>query len=166
YNHYLDLEVAWELATEITESACVVVKHAVPVGAASSNKLSDAARLAFRCDPRGGFQGTAAVNRELDEDTAGIFAEQYVGCVAAPAFSHKAMLALKAKKDIRLVTLPSTLISAHELDLKAVAGGVLVQDKDTQPMAASGPRVVTKRTPHEMEMKSLRLAWHVAKHAR
>jgi phosphoribosylaminoimidazolecarboxamide formyltransferase/IMP cyclohydrolase len=85
--------------------------------------------------------------------------------VAAPAFSHKALLALKAKKDIRLVTLPSTLISPHELDLRAVAGGVLVQDKDAQPFS-SEPRVVTRRAPGELERKSMNLAWHVAKHAR
>ncbi|MBI3551717.1 MAG: bifunctional phosphoribosylaminoimidazolecarboxamide formyltransferase/IMP cyclohydrolase [Elusimicrobia bacterium] len=165
YNHYLDLEVAWELATEIGEASCVVVKHGVPVGAASDEKLAAAARLAFRCDPRGGFGGTAAVNRELEEDAAAIFAEQYVGCVAAPQFSPKALLTLKAKKDIRLVTLPSTLISAHELDLKAVAGGVLVQDKDSKPLAGD-PRPVTRRTPSDLEHKALRLAWHVAKHAR
>jgi phosphoribosylaminoimidazolecarboxamide formyltransferase/IMP cyclohydrolase len=165
YNHYLDLEVAWELATEIGEAACALVKHAVPVGVARSEKLAQAARQALGCDPRGGFQGTAAVNRELDEDAAACFAEQYVSCIAAPQFSHKAMLVLKAKKDIRLVTLASTLISAHELDLKAVAGGVLVQDKDTQPLAGD-PKQVTRRAPSEFERKSLLLAWHAAKHAR
>lgn len=165
YNHYLDLEVAWELATEIGDAACAVVKHGVLVGAASADRLPEAARLALRCDPRGGYQGTVAVNRELDEAAAAQFAEQYVGCIAAPQFSHKALMALKAKKDIRLVALTSTLISAHEFDLRAVAGGVLLQDKDVKPYAGE-PRVVTRRPPAEFEQKALRLAWHAAKHAR
>ena len=61
--------------------------------------------------------------------------------------------------------LPSTLISAHEIDFRAVAGGVLVQDKDSQPFSG-GSKTVTRRQPAETELKSLRLAWHAAKHAR
>lgn len=165
YNHYLDLEVAWELATEIDEAACAIVKHAVPAGVAASSKLAEAARLAYRCDPRGGFRGTAAVNRELDEDAAAFFSEEYVSCIAAPDFSDGALSALKAKKDIRLVKLPSTLISAYEIDLKTVAGGVLLQDKDNQPLSGQ-PRTATRRQASELEANALRLAWHTAKHAR
>ena len=165
YNHYLDLEAAWELATEILEPACAIVKHAVPAGVASSEKLAQAASLAYRCDPRGCFRGTAAVNRELEEDAALFFAAEYVNCIAAPQFSQKALSVLKTKKDIRLVTLPSTLISAGEIDFKSLAGGVLVQDKDNRPLAGE-LKVVSRRQPDEFELKSLRLAWHVAKHAR
>lgn len=164
YNHFLDLEVAWELVTEIGEPACAIVRHAVPAGVATAERLGEAARLAYRSDPRGCFLGTAAVNRELEEDAAAVLADDYVSCIAAPQFSQKALMILRAKKDIRLVTLPSTLISAHELDFRAVAGGVLVQDKDNQVFGAA--KAVTRRPPSELEMKSLRLAWVVAKHAR
>lgn len=165
FGHYLDLETAWELATEIGEAACAIVKHAVPAGVASAERLAEAARLAYRCDPRGCFRGTAAVNRELEEDAAAFFAEEYVSCIAAPAFSPRALQVLKSKKDIRLVTLPSTLISAHELDLRTIAGGVLLQEKDQQALAGA-VRAVTKRPVSELELKSLTLAWHVAKHSR
>lgn len=165
YAHFLDLEVAWELAAEIGEPSCAIVRHGVPAGVAASEKLAEAARLAYRCDPRGCFRGTAAVNRELEEDAAAFFAEESVGCIAAPAFSPRALQALKSKKDIRLVTLASTLVSPHELDLRAVAGGVLVQEKDVPPLGAQ-TRVVTRKGVSEFEMKALNLAWRVAKHAR
>jgi len=165
YNHYLDLETAWGLATELADPACAIVKHATPAGVAVSDKLAEAARLAYRCDPRGCFRGTAAVNREVEEDAALFFAEEYVQCIAAPEFSAKALDVLKVKKDIRLVRLPSTLIAADELDFKAVAGGVLVQDRDNRPMDGRA-RVVTRRPPTEIEQKSLRLAWSTAKHAK
>lgn len=165
YNHYLDLETAWELAIEIAGPACAIVKHAVPAGAASAEKLAEAAKLAYRCDPRGCQRGTAAVNRELDEEAAVILAEEYLGLVAAPSFCEKALRVFKAKKDIRLVTLPSTLVSAHEMDLRAVAGGVLLQDRDQQSLPHE-PRVVSKRVPTEAESLGLRLAWRVAKYAR
>jgi phosphoribosylaminoimidazolecarboxamide formyltransferase/IMP cyclohydrolase len=165
YNHYLDLDIAWELATEIIEPACAIVKHAVPAGVACAKKLAEAARLAYQGDPRGCFRGTAAVNRELEEDAALFFAEEYIECIAAPQFSPKALSILRTKKDIRLVTLPSTLISAHEIDLRAVAGGVLVQEKNNRIISGE-LRTPTRRAPGEIEMNSLQIAWHAAKHAR
>lgn len=165
YNHYLDLETAWGLATELAEPACAIVKHSTPSGVAVSERLAEAARLAYRCDPRGCFRGTAAVNREVEEDAAAFFAEEYVQLIAAPEFSAKALDVLKVKKDIRLVRLPSTLIAADELDFRAVAGGVLVQDRDNRPIEGKS-RVVTRRAPTDIEQKSLRLAWITAKHAK
>lgn len=165
FSHFLDLEVAWELAAEIGDPACVIVKHGVPAGVASSERLSEAARLAYRCDPRGCFRGTAAVNRELEEDAAVFFAEEQVSCIAAPAFSPRALQALKPKKDVRLVTLPPSLAAPNELDVRAVPGGMLVQERDIQPMGAQ-TRVVTRKQVGEIEMKALNLAWRVAKYAR
>jgi phosphoribosylaminoimidazolecarboxamide formyltransferase/IMP cyclohydrolase len=165
FNHYLDLDAAWELAGGFSEPACAIVKHGAPAGAAVSESLAEAARLAYRGDPHGCFRGTAAVNREVDADAAAFFAEEGLNCIAAPAFSAKALLDLKAKKDVRLVTLPSTLISANELDFRSVAGGVLVQDKDHAPTPAA-LETKTRRSPTEIELNSLRLAWRVAKHSR
>lgn len=165
YNHYVDLEVAWSLATEILSPACAIVKHGTPAGAAVSERLAEAARLAYRGDPRGCFRGTAAVNREVEADAAAFFAEEYVNCIAAPEFSPKALSILKTKKDIRLVTLPSMLISPDELDIRAVAGGVLVQDRDNQPLSG-GLKQVSRRAPTDQESTALRLAWHTAKHAK
>ncbi|MBI4370835.1 MAG: bifunctional phosphoribosylaminoimidazolecarboxamide formyltransferase/IMP cyclohydrolase [Elusimicrobia bacterium] len=165
YGHYLDLETAWELVSGFREPACAIVKHGVPAGFAAAEDLAAAARGAYAGDPRGCFRGTAAVNREVDAEAAGFFAEEYVSCIAAPDFSPKALALLKTKKDIRLVTLPSFLISAHELDLRAVAGGVLVQEKDQRPFAGE-PKQASKRAPTQRELAALTAAWRVAMHAR
>ncbi len=165
YNHFLDLEVAWDLATEIREAAFVVVKHGIPSGAAGAERLSLAAREALRSDPRGALRAMAAVNRELDEETALLLAAENLQCVAAPQFSQKALDILKINKDLRLVTLPSVLVSPHEMDFRSVSGGVLVQERDNQPFLGE-PKVVSRRTPGEVEAKALRLAWHAARHAR
>lgn len=165
YGHYLDLETAWELVTAFREPACAIVKHGVPAGFAVGPDLAGAARRAYAGDPRGCFRGTAAANGEVDEEAAQFFAEEFVSLIAAPGFSPKALKLLRAKKDIRLVTLPSTLISAHELDLRAVAGGMLVQEKDQRPFA-EGLKTVSKRPPSERETAALVVAWHTAMHAR
>jgi len=165
YGHYLDLETAWELATAVREPACAIVKHGVPAGFATAEDLAKAARLSYAGDPRGCFRGTAAANREVDEESAGFFAEEFVSCIAAPEFSPKALRLLKTKKDIRLVTLPSVLIAPRELDLRAVAGGMLVQEKDQRPFR-DGLKNASKRAPTERESAGLLVAWHVAMHAR
>ena len=164
YGHYLDLETAWELVTAFNEPACAIVKHAVPAGFACAEDLAKAARSAYAGDPRGCFRGTAATNREVDEAAAGFFAEEFVSCIAAPEFSPKALQMLKTKKDIRLVTLPSRIISAGELDLRAVAGGMLVQERDQRPFLGD-LKTVSKRAPTDREMAGLVAAWHTAMHA-
>ncbi len=165
YGHYLDLETAWELVNSFPEPACAIVKHGVPAGIACGEDLAKAARRAYAGDPRGCFRGTAAVNGEVTAAAAEFFAEEFVSCIAAPEFSPKALQLLKTKKDIRLVTLPSTLISPHELDLRAVAGGMLVQDRDQRPFIGD-LKTVSRRQPTDREMRGLVVAWHTAMHAR
>jgi phosphoribosylaminoimidazolecarboxamide formyltransferase/IMP cyclohydrolase len=165
YGHFLDLETAWELVNAFTEPACAIVKHGVPAGVAAGEDLGRAARRAYAGDPRGCFRGTAAVNAEVDEEAAGFFAEEFVSCIAAPSFSPRALTLLRAKRDIRLVTLPSKLVTPGELDLRAVAGGMLVQEKDLRPYL--GPlQNASKRAPSERELAGLAVAWHTAMHAR
>ncbi|MDX6769197.1 MAG: bifunctional phosphoribosylaminoimidazolecarboxamide formyltransferase/IMP cyclohydrolase [Elusimicrobiota bacterium] len=165
YGHYHDLETAWELVNAFREPACVIVKHGVPAGAAVGEDLARAARRAYAGDPRGCFRGTAAVNQEVGPDAAEFFAEEFVSCIAAPGFAPPALALLRAKKDIRLVTLPSKLAAPDELDLRAVAGGMLVQQKDLRPFLGE-LRTVSKRAPTERETAGLTVAWHAAMHAR
>ncbi|NNN06978.1 MAG: bifunctional phosphoribosylaminoimidazolecarboxamide formyltransferase/IMP cyclohydrolase [Elusimicrobia bacterium] len=165
YGHYLDLEAAWDLASGFTEPACAVVKLGVPAGFASGPDLARAARRACAVDPRGTFHATAAVNREIDEEAAQALAEERLDCIAAPDFSGKARLILKAKKDARLVTLPSALVAPNELDLRAVAGGMLVQERDQRAYTGELKRT-SKRAPSERESAALDVAWRVAMRAR
>lgn len=165
YQHYTDLETAWELVNAFTGAACAIVKHGVPAGVAAGEDLARAARRAYAGDPRGCFRGTAAANVEVDEEAAGFFAEEFVSCIAAPDFSPGALKLLRAKKDIRLVTLPSKLVSPGELDLRAVAGGMLVQEKDLRPLVGE-LKNAAKRPATEGELAGLMVAWHTAMHAR
>ncbi|MBI3505186.1 MAG: bifunctional phosphoribosylaminoimidazolecarboxamide formyltransferase/IMP cyclohydrolase [Proteobacteria bacterium] len=165
YEHYLSLEVATELVAEFSDPACAIVKHMNPAGAATSHRLGEAARLAYSSDPAGCTGGVAAFNREVDEEAARFLSPQYLECVVSPHFSPKASDILRAKKELRLITLPSLLLSPHELDLRPVSGGLLVQDKDNQTMPQE-PKLVTRRVPTDLELSGLQFAWRVAKHAK
>ncbi len=165
YGHYLDLEIAWDLASGFARPACAVVKLGAPAAFAAAADAARAARRACACDPRGAFRATAALNREVDEKAAQALAEETLNCVAAPDFTPKALQTLKAKKDVRLVVLPPSLLAPHELDVRAVAGGMLVQERD-QRAYQDGFKTASRRSPTEAERAALDVAWRVAMRAR
>ena len=164
FNHFLNLEVAVELVAEFAEPACAIVKHCNPAGVAVSHSLGEAAHSAYVSDPRGCTGGVAAFNREVDDETARFLGQQYLECILAPEFSVEALDRLRPKKDLRLATLPSLLLSPNELDLQSISGGLLIQDKDNQTLPQRS--VVTRHQPSELEKGSLEFAWKVAKHAK
>ena len=50
--------------------------------------------------------------------------------------------------------------------MKAVSGGMLVQDNDLHRLDPATLKVVTERKPTEAEMRDLLFAWKVAKHVK
>ena len=50
--------------------------------------------------------------------------------------------------------------------MRSVIGGVLLQDADQTDLDPAALRVASKRSPTEAELRALRFAWRVAKHAK
>lgn len=165
FNHYLDLDIAWELVSEFGEPACAVVRHANPIAASSSNRPAEAVQLAYEADPWAAHGAVVAINRPVDEECAKRLWHEFVDCILAPDFSQEALNLLRAKKDTRLLTVPSALLYPNEIDLCSISGGVLIQSKNTQTLPLE-IKAVTPRQPTETEMRSLILAWKTAKHSR
>jgi phosphoribosylaminoimidazolecarboxamide formyltransferase/IMP cyclohydrolase len=165
FGHFLNLEAATELAAEFTEPACAIVSHAHPAGVAEARSLGEAAKRAYAADPLGCSGGVAAFNREVDSDAAKALAPQYLECIVASGFSPEALDILRQKKDVRLVTLPSMLLSPNEIDLRPVSGGLLIQDKDNRTLLQE-IKPVTKRPPGPSEAKAMEFGWKVVKHAK
>lgn len=163
FNHYVTMDRATDLVGEFRRPACAIVKFSNPAGAAVADRPGEAARLAYAADPAGCTGGVAALNREVDVEAARVLATEYIECVVAPDFTGEALDILRAKKDVRLVRLPSLLLSAREVDMKTVAGGVLVEDRDN-PTAPEAFKPVSKRAPTDIEAAALDFAWRVAKH--
>ncbi len=170
YNNINDTDAAFELVSEFAPEdgpACVIIKHANPCGAATGASLREAYVKAFDCDRTSAFGGIVALNQPLDEETAqeitGIFTE----VVIAPGASDAARAVFATKKNLRLLTTegladPRAALTAA----KQVAGGWLVQDKDTGFVPEGDLRVVTKVQPTPEQMADLRFAWTVAKHVK
>ncbi|OQW79225.1 MAG: bifunctional phosphoribosylaminoimidazolecarboxamide formyltransferase/IMP cyclohydrolase [Proteobacteria bacterium ST_bin11] len=166
YNNIADADAALECVKAFSDQpACVIVKHANPCGVAVSADIFDAYNLAYATDPTSAFGGIIAFNRELDEQTAAeITGRQFVEVIIAPAISAGAQAALAKKQNVRV--LETGFWSDNNipaLDFKRVAGGLLVQDKDTGSVSTSDLKVVSKRPPTQQELADLLFVWKVAK---
>ncbi|MGR8979079.1 MAG: bifunctional phosphoribosylaminoimidazolecarboxamide formyltransferase/IMP cyclohydrolase [Gammaproteobacteria bacterium] len=166
YNNIADADAALECVKSFNDKpACVIVKHANPCGVAVADTLLGAYDKAYQTDPTSAFGGIIAFNRELDEETAAeIIKRQFVEVIIAPVISGAAQSALAAKQNIRVMESGpwrQDILSAF--DYKRVAGGLLVQDRDTGEIGANDVTVVTKRAPNPQELADLLFAWKVAK---
>ncbi|HWV83183.1 MAG TPA: bifunctional phosphoribosylaminoimidazolecarboxamide formyltransferase/IMP cyclohydrolase [Hyphomicrobiaceae bacterium] len=163
YNNIADTDAALECVKQFADPACVIVKHANPCGVAEAASITEAYDRAFETDTESAFGGIIAFNRELDATTASHIVErQFVEVIIAPSVAPDVEAIVAAKKNVRLLvsgTWPAT--TPPRLDLKKVAGGLLVQDADLALL--DGSHVVTKRQPTEQEMADLLFTWKVAK---
>ncbi|HAN05230.1 MAG: hypothetical protein A2X30_11315 [Elusimicrobia bacterium GWB2_63_16] len=165
FNHYLDLDTAFELAQEFEEPVCVIVKHDRPAAVCCGSTQAESLRGALRSEPAGSVGGTAAFNRQVEPETAAALAETFIESVVAPDYAPEALKALKSKAGLRVVALPAPVLSPYEVNLRSVAGGVLIESRDNRLFSAE-PACATKRKPTEAEAAALRLAWKTVKYAK
>jgi phosphoribosylaminoimidazolecarboxamide formyltransferase/IMP cyclohydrolase len=163
YNNIADTDAALECVKLFDAApACVIVKHANPCGVAYGTSLLDAYNRAYQTDPESAFGGIIAFNGRLDGETASAIVErQFVEVIIAPEVSPEASAAVAAKKNVRLLECGAWSGAVAQMDMKRVAGGLLVQDADV--LLHGELKVVTSRAPTEQEMADLLFAWRVAK---
>jgi phosphoribosylaminoimidazolecarboxamide formyltransferase/IMP cyclohydrolase len=169
YNNLNDADAALGLVAEFRDGppAVVIVKHANPCGVAQGATLLDAYRAALACDDVSAFGGIIAVNRPLDGPTAGAIAELFTEVVCAPDADEAARAAFARKRNLRLLLTGDLPDPARPgLDMKTIAGGLLVQTRDNGRLTRDQLKVVTKRAPTEREIADCLFAWTVAKHVK
>jgi phosphoribosylaminoimidazolecarboxamide formyltransferase / IMP cyclohydrolase len=165
YNNLVDLDAAWALAREFARPAVAIIKHNNPCGAAELDSQVTAYQRALECDPVSAFGGVMAFNRPLDAETAAEIAKLFVECIVAPGYRPAALEALAGKKNLRLIEIPGGE-EPHELELKRISGGVLMQEADHDSGGESDWKVATERAPSEAERRELLFAWRVCKHVK
>lgn len=165
FNNIGDANAAWELVQEFAEPCAVGVKHMNPCGVGTGPDLLTAWQKAYAGDPVSIFGGIVAFNREVTVELAQALNEIFLEVVIAPAFRDEALAVLKEKKNrILLLTEPSRTPQAW--DLRAVRGGLLVQELDQKDYAPQDLKVVTRRAPTDRELADLAFAWRVVKHVK
>jgi phosphoribosylaminoimidazolecarboxamide formyltransferase/IMP cyclohydrolase len=169
FNNYLDLDSAWGLIREFDETACAIIKHTNPCGAALGSTPCDAYTKALSCDPVSAFGSIVAFNRNVDEKTAAEIGKLFVEAVVAPGYEGGAIETLSKKKNIRIMEMPASQATSKPhtgLDLKRISGGILAQDRDTYYLTEKDLKVVTKRDPTRDELRDLLFGWIICKHVK
>lgn len=158
------LELALSFAGEHDPAFACIIKHATPCGAAIGNTISEAFQKTYEADSLSAFGGVIALNRTCDKATAERIISFFNEIVMAPAFDKEALALLRTKKNLRVLEIPNfALGQTHELVLKRVRGGTLVQEADTFLPNFASLEVVTKTQPTQRQKQDLAVAWKMVK---
>ncbi|MCB0168640.1 MAG: bifunctional phosphoribosylaminoimidazolecarboxamide formyltransferase/IMP cyclohydrolase [Anaerolineae bacterium] len=164
YNNMLDIDAAWQAAQAFESPSVVIVKHLSPCGIASAASLAEAFPPALESDPVSAFGGVIAVNRTFDGPIAAALGELFVEVIAAPGFSDEAREILVKRKNCRLLQIEQPVEA--KLELRTVAGGILVQQRDLGDPLDTEWRVVSKRQPTDDEIQAMKFAWTACQHVK
>ena len=195
FNNYVDGEAARGLVAELAREAdklgkyaVAIIKHTNACGCAVGDDPIDAYRRAYLGDPVAAAGAILAMNFAVTREIAETVMNSYVswGKAAgaafwkidvwiAPAFDDDALALITTPTEKRKWGAECRILAvgdlaaepdADDLDIKKIAGGVLVQDRDLVGLNEEQWKVVTGRMPSETEMSDLRLAWLICKHTK
>jgi phosphoribosylaminoimidazolecarboxamide formyltransferase/IMP cyclohydrolase len=167
YNNLQDADAAVELVASLDRPAVAIIKHTNPCGVAVADGLAQAWERALAADPVSAFGGIVALNRQVDGATAEGLAGLFLEVVVAPGFDEAALAVLGRKGNLRLLALDRLPgVGDAMLDVKSVAGGLLVQARDVATSDPAGWACATARAPGDAERAGLSFAWAVVRHVR
>jgi phosphoribosylaminoimidazolecarboxamide formyltransferase/IMP cyclohydrolase len=163
FNNLNDLSAARLLVRELDEPACVIVKHANPCGVGVGETIDEAYAKALAADPVSAYGGVVALNRAVTASLGEALAAQFVEVLFAPGYDEQAMQALSGKASVRILNdTERRTPNASERDYKRVLGGLLVQERDSEPPDRARMAVVCGQVS-EPEWRDLLFAWRVVK---
>ncbi|HEX6187754.1 MAG TPA: bifunctional phosphoribosylaminoimidazolecarboxamide formyltransferase/IMP cyclohydrolase [Pyrinomonadaceae bacterium] len=165
FNNYVDADAAWQLVCDFDDTACAIIKHTNPAGAATGATAEEAYRRALACDPVSAFGGIVAFNRTVDSAAAEAVGGIFVEVVIAPDFDEAALEVLTAKKNLRVLRAGAAK-TPDGFEYKQISGGMLVQTSDTHRLTREGLKIVSNRVPSDKEIDDLLFAWTVCKHTK
>ncbi len=194
FNNYLDLTAALESARDFEEPTAIIIKHLNPCGAASAPTLAKAFEDAYTADPVSAFGSVLGFNRTVDAETAHEifnsdwledvvkprFYEEsgktdvtiigaFVEAIIAPGYDHDALEILKGKsKNMRIMLLKDFAPASRtkDLDMRAIPGGMLVQERDYSAVMPAEWEIVTEAQPTDKQIHSMVFADRIAKHVK
>jgi phosphoribosylaminoimidazolecarboxamide formyltransferase/IMP cyclohydrolase len=179
YNNLLDLDAAWRLSAEFDRPTAVIIKHNNPCGVASAESPLAAYQLALACDPVSAYGSVMAFNCLVDRSLSEEIAKTFVEAIVAPGYSIEAREVFQKKKNLRLIERASRTEEAPssndsqscpsarlDFDLRQIDGGFLAENANVKLLDESLIKVVSRRSPNEVEWQGLRFAWRIVKHVK
>ncbi len=164
YNNYADTDSALLCLGEFSTPACVVVKHANPCGVATADSIDKAFQQAFEADSKSAFGGIIAINQPCTATIAEYLSQVFFEIIVAPDYTTKALEWFSKKKNLRVLKLNN--ISSYQVnyDLKAIKGGLLLQEHDNYRLTPDDLNIVTKTAIGDSVKADLLFSWQVVKH--
>lgn len=170
YNNINDTDAAFELVSDFGPDAgptVAIIKHANPCGVASASTAVEAYTRALACDSVSAFGGIVALNCPLDAAAAEEIAKIFTEVIVAPDADEDAIALLAKKKNLRLLLTGGLPVPDQAgVTVRSVAGGYLVQSRDTGTIRPGDLTVVTKLAPTPEQVDDLLFAFKVAKHVK
>ncbi|AKL93887.1 bifunctional purine biosynthesis protein PurH [Clostridium aceticum] len=165
FNNINDANGALELLKEFEEPTVVAIKHTNPCGVASGKDIYEAYSKAFEADPLSIFGGIIATNQVIDGRTAEKMQDVFLEVIIAPDFTEEALRIFSDKQNLRLIKLSNITVKKQKaIDMKKVAGGLLIQDINKNLMQEI--ETVTEKKPTEEMMEDLVFAFKIVKHVK
>ncbi len=162
----LDITAASNLLREFEKPTVAILKHTNPCGVASAENTLEAWEQAFATDRQAPFGGIIITNRTLDIGLAEKIREIFCEIIIAPDFTEEARDIIKKKKNLRLMVWKGALKEETIEEIRTVAGGILVQERDLKPVNVKDFNVVTERKPTSDEWEAMLFGWRVVKHVK
>jgi phosphoribosylaminoimidazolecarboxamide formyltransferase/IMP cyclohydrolase len=169
YNNILDLTAAANLIGEFSADppTLAILKHTNPCGVGQGASLREAWDKALATDRQAPFGGIIAANCPLDLPAAEAIAEIFSEVVIAPSFTGDALSLLQKKKNLRLLKILKSPLSARPWEVRSAgADSFLVQERDSKLTTAADLKIVTRRQPTARELKAMLFGWRVVKHVK
>jgi phosphoribosylaminoimidazolecarboxamide formyltransferase/IMP cyclohydrolase len=168
YNNIIDTDAALELVKDFAAPIACIVKHTNPCGVAINHKIENAFIKAHKVDPMSAFGCVIALNRECNEAIADYIDKEkmFVEIIAAPSFSKGALKKFAKRKNLRLLSTGHLKRDPEKIDIKKVAGGILIQHADTKKVTSKDLKVVSKKKPTPQQIKDMLLARNIVKHVK
>ncbi|AEF42017.1 bifunctional phosphoribosylaminoimidazolecarboxamide formyltransferase/IMP cyclohydrolase [Hoyosella subflava] len=169
YNNFTDTDAAWRAAYDHEGPCVAIIKHANPCGIAESRldggaAIADAHRRAHACDPVSAFGGVIAANREITVEMAEQVSEIFTEVIVAPSYEEGAIEVLTRKKNIRILRSAAPVRAGAEM--RAISGGLLLQDRDVLNAGGDNPTNWTLATGDPADENTLRdlvFAWRACR---
>jgi phosphoribosylaminoimidazolecarboxamide formyltransferase / IMP cyclohydrolase len=87
--------------------------------------------------------------------------------IVAPDFTPDALGVLEKKKNLRLLKVLKSPLTAPAWDTRSVgADSFLWQERDSKVTTADDLKIVTRRRPTEAELRAMLFGWRVVKHVK
>ncbi len=146
-----------------SEPAAVAVKHNNPCGVGVGKTGLEALEKALAADPVSVFGGIIATNFVIDRKDSEKLSALFLECIVAPGYSPEARELFSRKKNLRILEWKNMASFSESLDIKTIAGGYLIQERDNFE-SYSSDWMVLGETPSADQRKDMELAWKVVAH--